>query len=92
MVLVQVLSLRQTTIMEVHKKSNKINNINLKLLLLINDPSKFTLAHLFFMTVIKIEKFSLLEYLELFKSHLTASLVILVATSYFIYKISMCLL
>lgn len=68
--------------MEVHEEDNEVSKIDLKSLLSINDPSKFALAHLFLITVMKVGKFLPSEYLELFKSCLAASLAILVAISY----------
>jgi len=82
MVSVEVLSLRQTAMIGVHEEDSEVNKIDLKLLSLINDSSELALAYLFLMTVIKVEKFLPLEYLDFFRFHLAASLAILVATLY----------
>jgi len=82
MVSVEVPSLRQTAIIGVYKESSEVNKIDLKSSSSINDPSELALAYLFLMTVIKIGKFLLSEYLEFFRFCLAANLAILVATSY----------
>jgi len=53
---IKVPSLRQTVIIGAYEKGNKVNKIDLKKLLLINNPSELALAHLFLMTVIKVGK------------------------------------
>jgi len=82
MVLVKVPSLRQTAVIGVHKEGSEVNKIDLKSLSSIDDSSELTLAYLFLMTVIKVGKFSLSEYLEFFRSYSATNLAILVAPLY----------
>jgi len=92
MVSVEVPSLRQIATIGVYEESSKVNKIDLKSSLSINNSSELALVHLFLMTVIKVGKFSPSEYLEFFRSYLAANLVILVATSYLLTKMSIHLL